>query len=40
MVQTNLSMFLKEDTPNYGENNIYVHHPYILTFAVDHSFID
>jgi Fanconi anemia group M protein len=29
MVQTNLSMFLKEDTPAYGENNTYVHHQYI-----------
>lgn len=29
MVQTNLSMFIKEDTPDYGEKNSYVHHPYI-----------
>ncbi|MFH1101883.1 MAG: DEAD/DEAH box helicase family protein [Methanobacteriota archaeon] len=29
MVQTNLSMFLKEDTPPYGEKNTFVHHPYI-----------
>ena len=29
MVQTNLSMFLKEDTLLYGENNTYVHHLYI-----------
>jgi ERCC4-related helicase len=29
MVQTNLSMFFKEDTPTYGGKNTYVHHPYI-----------
>jgi len=29
MVQTNLSMFLKEDTPPYGEKNTFVHHLHI-----------